>query len=350
MNGNTENERYFGAANSYDGFISYFDKLFAPQDYDRIYVLKGGPGTGKSSLMRKLSKEMTALGCRCKEILCSSDPRSLDGIIICHNDKKIAILDGTAPHERDAKIPGAVDEIINLGACWDSGWLRAKRDTIEALCNEKSRAYSTAYSYLKIAGEASDFIYSVYSKIINKSKSKIKAEDIFSGLGGTETAIYETLLISSFGKDGDVSLETLKTIAERKITIGNDKYLATLFLDECFDVLKQKNISFTYLPNALIPQHTECIFIRENGLLLCYGKDGNINTDDYFSDLSIEKEQIKCAEAIIEITKEEARRWFAIASDLHFRLEEIYSQAMNFDEIDTIAENKTKEIRFILDL
>ena len=37
--------KYFGAANSYNGFISYFDKIFDSKEYDKIYVLKGGPGT-----------------------------------------------------------------------------------------------------------------------------------------------------------------------------------------------------------------------------------------------------------------------------------------------------------------
>ncbi len=350
MNENSQNERYFAAANSYNGFISYFDKIFDSGEYDRIYVLKGGPGTGKSSLMKKISKEMTSLGCECREILCSSDPKSLDGIIIYNRGKKIAILDGTAPHERDAKIPGAVDEIVNLGSCWEPGWLRAKRDMIEQLCREKSRSYSTAYSYLKIAGAASDFIYSVWSKNFDENKAKIKAEAILSNLEARDNADTETLLISSFGKDGEGRLNTFEEIGKSKITVGNNRYLASLFLNECCEILRRKNISFIHLPQALAPQYTDCIFICENGIFLCYDKDGDINTDEISSVPSIEKEQIKCAEAVIEIAKEEARRWFAIASDFHFRLEEIYSQAMNFEKIDCIVDEKMKEIRLILDL
>ncbi len=350
MNNNREKECYFAAANSYRGFVSYFDKVFNSKKYERIYVLKGGPGTGKSSLMKKISEEMTNAGCCCREILCSSDPHSLDGIIISCGNKRVAVLDGTAPHERDAVIPGAVDEIINLGTCWDSRWLRAKRDMIDPLVSEKQRAYSTAYSYLQIAGKASDFIYSVYSKIFDKNKAKIKADQIFNDFGSNYQGDYDTFLISSFGKTGEYGLDTANRLAQRQIRIGNNKHLAALFLDCCFDVLKQKNTHFTHMPFALESQHTEALLIPQKSLLLCFGKDGEINTDELSYPISIEKEQIKCAESVINISKEEAGRWFAVASDLHFRLEEIYSQAMNFEEIDGITEEKTKEIRFILDI
>ena len=39
---------YFAAANSYEGFISFFDNIFNSEKFDRIYVIKGGPGTGKT--------------------------------------------------------------------------------------------------------------------------------------------------------------------------------------------------------------------------------------------------------------------------------------------------------------
>jgi len=45
---------YFAAANGYDGFVSYFEKVFDAKDYTRLFILKGGPGTGKSSIMTHL--------------------------------------------------------------------------------------------------------------------------------------------------------------------------------------------------------------------------------------------------------------------------------------------------------
>ena len=51
-------DRYFAAANGYSGFRSYFSTLFDSKDFTRILVLKGGPGTGKSSFMKKIITEI----------------------------------------------------------------------------------------------------------------------------------------------------------------------------------------------------------------------------------------------------------------------------------------------------
>ena len=50
----TDKMCYFAAANGYTGFRSYFGEMFTSDRYDRIFVLKGGPGTGKSRLIRNV--------------------------------------------------------------------------------------------------------------------------------------------------------------------------------------------------------------------------------------------------------------------------------------------------------
>ena len=46
---------FFAGANSADGFFSCFDDLYSPEKGDAFYILKGGPGTGKSTLMKRLA-------------------------------------------------------------------------------------------------------------------------------------------------------------------------------------------------------------------------------------------------------------------------------------------------------
>ena len=49
------NIKYFLAANSCEGFISCFAESYSANDNWRVYIIKGGPGTGKSSFMRYLA-------------------------------------------------------------------------------------------------------------------------------------------------------------------------------------------------------------------------------------------------------------------------------------------------------
>jgi hypothetical protein len=44
----------------------------------------------------------------------------------------------------------------------------------------------------------------------------------------------------------------------------------------------------------------------------------------------------------------EAARWFAIASELHFELEAIYSEAMEYSLVDELFDKKSREILNIL--
>lgn len=87
---------YFLGANTPGGFYSLMDKLLDPAKARAIYILKGGPGCGKSTLMKKLGAWGEEAGQRVEYIYCSGDPDSLDGVIF--PDLAVAIADGTAPH------------------------------------------------------------------------------------------------------------------------------------------------------------------------------------------------------------------------------------------------------------
>ena len=89
--------RYFLGANSPAGFYSLYDELIDPAEAEGIYILKGGPGCGKSTLMRQVAQRAEDAGLRVEYIPCSGDPDSLDGVIL--PEKKVALVDGTAPHE-----------------------------------------------------------------------------------------------------------------------------------------------------------------------------------------------------------------------------------------------------------
>ena len=116
----------FLGANTPQGFISFFDELYNPYENCRAYIIKGGPGTGKSTLMKKVCAEAESRGYAVEKVYCSSDPDSLDGLIV--PEVGVSIADGTSPHTLEPRFPGACENIINLGECWDKDSLRCKAD------------------------------------------------------------------------------------------------------------------------------------------------------------------------------------------------------------------------------
>ena len=88
--------QYFLGANSPTGFYSLYPELIQPERARTIYILKGGPGCGKSTLMRRVGARMEEEGLDTEYILCSGDPDSLDALLL--PQLGVALVDGTAPH------------------------------------------------------------------------------------------------------------------------------------------------------------------------------------------------------------------------------------------------------------
>ena len=88
--------RVYPGGNTSVGFYSYYDYIL-PSDARRIMVIKGGPGVGKSTFMKKIGKEMLDRGYDVEFHHCSSDNNSIDGVVI--PAAQVAMIDGTAPHD-----------------------------------------------------------------------------------------------------------------------------------------------------------------------------------------------------------------------------------------------------------
>ena len=88
--------QYFLGANAPDGFYSLYPQLIDLERARAVYILKGGPGCGKSTLMRRVAQAMEEKGASVEYIACSGDPDSLDAVVF--PALNTAIVDGTAPH------------------------------------------------------------------------------------------------------------------------------------------------------------------------------------------------------------------------------------------------------------
>mgnify|MGYP002867796410 CR=1 FL=1 len=116
--------RYFLGANSAHGFFSLYDGFAQPEDGVFLHVIKGGPGCGKSSFMKRIGHRAEKAGQDVEYISCSGDPDSLDGVWI--PALGVAYADGTAPHVLDPAYPGGGGSYLDLGAFYDEAALRPK--------------------------------------------------------------------------------------------------------------------------------------------------------------------------------------------------------------------------------
>ncbi|GAA0177335.1 PRK06851 family protein [Clostridium sediminicola] len=165
---------YYACGNTAKGFFNLFDNNLL--GLRKVFILKGGPGTGKSTLIKRIGDLWAKTESNIEYIHCPSDNGSLDGII--NTNRKIAIVDGTSPHVIEPTAPGAIDEYVNLGVSWDSSKLELAKAKIIDLNCRISDCYKNAYAYYGKALAIHDEWEKIYIDNMNFNKADKLSEKV----------------------------------------------------------------------------------------------------------------------------------------------------------------------------
>ena len=225
---------YFPGGNTPKGFVSYYSDVMPQAKAKRIIILKGGPGTGKSTLMKSVAAKLAAQGFDLEILHCSSDSDSLDGVAA--QDLGVWILDGTAPHVVDPIHPGAVDEIVNLGAYWDESKIVLHKSDIMASTAKISEHFASAYRYLSAAGIVQEQIESNYRKVTDNAGVRKESALLFERLAYCEAqnaGAQRSGFLSAFTPSGVVSYAKtyIDNAKETYFICARDAYNAGDFFD-----------------------------------------------------------------------------------------------------------------------
>ena len=137
---------YFLGGNTAEGFASCYEHFCPAEAGNFLWVIKGGPGCGKSSFMRKIGRHAEEIGLDVEYVLCSGDPDSLDGVYI--PALNLGYVDGTAPHILDPKYPAISGAYHDLGQFYDMDALRGNASVIRSIYNQYKECYAAAYTLL----------------------------------------------------------------------------------------------------------------------------------------------------------------------------------------------------------
>ena len=345
-------EPLFAAANSGRGFVSFYDDIFGREDITRRYIIKGGPGTGKSSFMKKVADFAEKKGKSVEYYRCSSDYSSLDGIII---DEKIALLDGTAPHSVDLELAGARDEIINLGEFWDSWALNQNLDEIKSLSEKKSGAYKKAYRYLDACLNIENINDSLLMPCVMRDKLKRAAERIVKSIPKGKEGRALAGIEGSLGMKGGFRFDSYIKEAERIYLIQDYYDSAHILLAEIAEGgLKNHNlmrISYDHVS----ARRPDAVYFNESKT--CFAVLDKVEPADVKNEEKINMKRFIDVSRLKEI-KGEVRSNFKIANVLlgtsaeamrtageyHFLLEEIYKGCMDFDALNDFCKDFCKKL------
>ena len=345
-------DRYFAAANSGLGFKSYFEDIFFDEGIKRRYIIKGGPGTGKSTLMKRLGARAEREGRKVVYYYCSSDTDSLDGIII---DSCIAVFDGTAPHSYDTVLPGAIDEIVDLGKFWNSAALAGYANKISRISESKKLCYKRAYRYLAAALETSRAMKLLAEPYRDTAKMRAAiartCEKIPDGTGGRLTPH----LVSAIGTRGRVRFDSLRRRASNLYAVCDSFGTARPYLKILVEELLKKGcrLSVSYDPidteaveEVLVEDSGECFFLCEDAAGLSDDVQ-KINMKRFVdfgmlcenkSEIKRAKNEYKNAQRMKEGLVMSATQCLSDAGKHHFELEKLYKKHMDFAALSKFCE------------
>lgn len=332
-------EKYFAASNSGEGFVSYFGEVFGEQKFERVYIIKGGPGTGKSYFMRQVAKAAEEQGEKVVYWYCSSDPDSLDGITV---GNCFAMVDGTAPHDMGCRTPGAISNIVDLGAFWSVPSLTEMRRNIEMLNAQKSGAYKQAYRFLSAYSQMSDAVQDMVLPFADGLRLEEVAHGLLSDLPDGAGYEISTALCDSVGMKGRVRFETYERLAKKTVKISDYFETAHLLLAAVACEARRRNMKIKVSYDPIQPKRMDAICV-EGELAFCVSDGGTINMKDFIGCEFAEREAKRIMD-LRSVIFSEAVTALDCVRQVHFKIEEIYQSAMNFAEKEKYTEKFLEQV------
>ncbi|MDI3548673.1 MAG: hypothetical protein PWR10_2325 [Halanaerobiales bacterium] len=348
-------KNFFPGGNTSQGFYSFYDYL--PYKTERAFIIKGGPGTGKSTFMKKIGYEMTEHGYNIEFHWCSSDNNSLDGVVI--PALKLAILDGTAPHMIDPENPGAVEEIVNLGEYWNSSYLRKHRQEIIKLNKLIKKRFKQVYHYLKIAKLVHDEWESYYIEGLNLNKANQKIAEIIDLIltekSPSTPGPGRHLFASAITPGGVINYfdNLTEEIGRRFIVKGEPGTGKSTLIKKVADVIAKYGYEILYLHCGFVPESLDAIIIPGLDTAIINGtpphtleakRDGDQIIDMMACvNLTVLKQyadEIAEVKSLFDGIMKRVFNHLKQAKETHDEIEEFYITAMDFKQV----ENKRKEI------
>ncbi len=162
-------QEYFLGYSSPEGFQTAF--WSEQQDAYGIY-LKGGPGTGKSTLLKRLAAAFPEEPCT--RYHCASDPNSLDAVV--WEARGVFVADATAPHERGNALPYITGELVDLGALLERNLPAERQCCMRADSEESARCHQQCRQGIRVWSELEGMLLTVGEGALLEGKLDAYAE------------------------------------------------------------------------------------------------------------------------------------------------------------------------------
>ncbi len=344
-------ESYFLGSSGKNGFFSCFSHFTPKIEGQYTYIIKGGPGTGKSSLMKKIADELEKRDIFCERIYCSSDPNSLDGVIF--PTLRVSICDGTSPHTLDPEYPGATGEIINLGEFWDKEKLLENKEKIIKLTDENKACHKRSRRFI----ESAFSVFGDGEKICRECLDKRRLERYATRLAtrwfkkpSGKIGLEKIRMLDAITPEGYFFFSsTANSLCDFKIVFEDDfgvaaakliKELRTYALGNGFSVISSPSLTNDGIRHIIIKELSLGFFTRDKLCSLDIIPTKSVNLRRFYNSEKMReyKARLGFSKKASKELLDEAVSALISAKNVHDELESLYIEAMDFEKIGKIAD------------
>lgn len=351
-------------ANTPQGFVSRFDQLVNPEEGWKTYIIKGGPGSGKSTLMKRVAEALEEECPGMEYIHCSSDVESMDALVL--PEKKAAILDGNPPHSLEPRYPGVVESLVDLTSCWDERKLAAHREEIVRLTGQISRCHEHCCRFLAAASSLLGDSYRVALGCVDLPKlnaylGRLSEKELKRKAGPPLPGKEQVRFLTALTNQGVIQYTNTAKLLAQRIYLINDEYgavsrltlhyIRSKALEAGYDVIS------CYCPLSPF-EKLEQLFIPELSL-------GFLTSNRFHSfDLEIDPYRIINCQRFTDSQKlKEPKRQLTFnrkaaaqmlaqgegliqeAKELHDQLEQYYTGATSFKKVDRLTQQLIQKLQ-----
>ncbi len=348
---------FFAGVSSIDGYRSHLGEVYSPDDGWRAYIIKGGAGMGKSTMMKRIASVLSEAGVEMWCAPCPGDPDSVDAIVF--PDIKACIMDATAPHVVNPVYPEVCEIMINLGDHCDHKKIEGYADEIIAVCKQSSLLYSRATRYIaataslladsyRVACEATDMRHAA------DYGARLASRIMPRKLGrGNECERY----LSAVTPKGHIFLgDTLKTMCDR-LVIVEDEYGAAsraimsavrmTALEHGYDIITcMCPFSPDEKPEHIIVPELRLGFTTQNHYLRISSDERRIHARRFTSAtaLSEHRQRLSFNRRAVRELIDGTVTTLAEAKALHDSIEGYYIDCMDFDAVGERTKSITDDL------
>ena len=342
---------YFLGANSAGGFFSLYEQ-FAARPGDRLHVIKGGPGTGKSGFMRRIGEAAEKRGYDVEYVLCSGDPDSLDGVYI--PSLKQGWADGTAPHILDPGLFGVGGDYVNLGSFCRLPLLEADGAEIRRLNRAYKELYARAYDYLSAAARLRRAAVPSFAGAGPISR----AADRVCGVLRRHTTVrpgkgsLQKRFLSALSCRGHLRLtEEIQKLCKLNYCLDDGLLLAGPALSAAAEEAQRRGLDGILCPSPLTPEAPEALLLPQEGLAFVAGSwdlpdARHIRLDALFPAQLLReyRPDLRAGRRLAEAALNEGLQKLGQAKALHDELEAVYRPYMDFAALTAFTDAEIARI------